>query len=143
MTKEERIFKGKNKILTLSVKIYVDDPELPEYIYVGFQRFRVSVFAGDPWQCYKCRGFGDIAAHCRFRPRCLLCAGLHELPECDRKKDNARLTSEVCCPNCKGKHTANYGGCPNYKMANKVEQIRVTNKISYRDAVKMQKDIKG
>ena len=69
-----------------------------------------------------------------FKPRCLICAGPHELQERDWKKDNDRLTSEVCCPNCKGKHTANYGGCSSYKMAKKVEQIRVTNKVSYADA---------
>ena len=134
----ERITKGKDKTPTLSVKIIFNSNELPPHLNIGYQRFRVSVFVGTPWQCYRCQGFGHNAVHCRFKARCLICAGPHELREC-KMKNNANRSAEVCCPNCKGKHTANYGGCYFFKEAKKVEWLRANNKISYRDAVKIRK----
>ena len=50
------------------------------------------------------------------------------------------MVANIKCINCKGDHTANYGGCPFFKDAKQVEKIRVINKVSYRDAVKLQKE---
>ena len=138
VSKIERIFKGKEKTATLSIKVFFDKNELPEHVYVGYQRFKVSVYVGIPWQCYNCQGFGHNAAHCRYKSRCLVCAGPHQLKDCNKKNGTDHIT-DVLCPNCKGKHTANYGGCPAYKEAKSVEKIRVTNKLSYRDAVQCHK----
>ena len=140
--KIERIFKGKEKTPTMSVKVTFTQTDLPKYLYFAYQRFKVSVFIGSPWQCYRCQGFGHNAQHCRYKPRCLVCAGPHQLRECDKRTANNRITN-VKCSNCKGDHTANYGGCPFYKDAKEVEKLRVNNKVSYRDAVKLLKDVKG
>ena len=140
--KIERIFKGKDRTPTMSVKVVFTESELPMYLYVAFQRFKVSRFVGNPWQCYRCQGFGHNAAHCRYKPRCLVCAGPHSLRDCTKKMAESRIEN-VKCSNCKGDHTANYGGCPFYKDAKEVEKLRVSNKVSYRDAVKLQKDGKA
>ena len=137
--KIERIFKGKDRTPTMSIKVFFNQSDLPTHLVVFYQRFRVSTFVGNPWQCYRCQGFGHNAAHCRYKPRCLICAGPHQLKDCDKKSAGSRVAN-IKCINCKGDHTANYGGCPFYKDAKQVEKIRVLNKVSYRDAVKLQKE---
>ena len=135
-TSLERIYKGKDKTPTLFIKIAFNLESLPEFLKIGYQRHRVKQYIGTPWQCYRCQGFGHSAPHCRFKPRCLVCSGPHELRECDQRKNNGRAT-QVKCPNCQGAHTANYGGCPSYQKAKIIEKIRVEKKLSYRDATKL------
>ena len=134
----ERIFKGRNKTPTVFIKISFVSAELPEYIIVGYQRFSVKLFIATPWQCYRCQGFGHSADHCRFKPRCLVCSGPHEFRQCDQKVNGSRVL-RTKCPNCKGEHTANYGGCPYFKRAKEIEKIRAEKKLSYRDAALIQK----
>ena len=134
--KVERIFKnkGKEKIPTLCIKLTFDTDKLPDYIYLGYQRFKVSIFIDKPWQCYRCQGFGHNAAECKSRPKCLLCAGGHEFQRCPLKTTEHSVT-DLKCSNCSGKHAANFGGCPKFKIAKKVEEVRTKNKISYKEAV--------
>ena len=132
----ERINKGKDKTPTLFIKIAFNLDSLPDFLKIGYQRYRVNQYIGTPWQCYRCQGFGHSAPHCRFKPRCLVCSGPHELKECDQRNNNGRAT-QVKCPNCQGAHTANYGGCPSYQKAKIIEKIRVEKKLSYRDATKL------
>lgn len=132
--KIERIKKGKDKIETMFLKVTFCQPELPEHLYIGYQRFVVKQYVQtNPWQCYKCQGFGHNAIHCRFKPRCLVCSKNHEYKDCPHK--GTKMENPVC-PNCGGKHAANFGGCPAFKKAKKVEHVRSTQKISYRDALK-------
>ena len=134
--KAQRIFKykGKEKTPTLSVKLYFNTKELPEALYFAYRRFKVSVFIGRVWQCYGCQGFGHNAHECSFKARCLLCAGNHEFKDCPLKEDQVEK-KDLKCPNCKGNHAANYGGCPKMKEAKEVEKVRTLEKISYREAV--------
>ena len=130
-----RIYKGKEKTPTVFTKVAFISENLPDFVKIGYQRFRVRQYVGTPWQCYRCQGFGHSAPHCRYKPRCLVCSGAHELRECDQRKNNGRADI-VKCPNCQGAHTANYGGCPSYQKAKVIEKIRVEQKLSYRDAAK-------
>ena len=132
--KVERITKGKDKTNTVFLKITFNQPALPKFLYVGYQRLPVKTYISTPWQCYKCQGFGHNAQHCRFKPRCLVCSGAHQYKDCPHK---GSTFSDPKCPNCHGKHAANFGGCPSFKKAKQVERVRCTEKISYRDALKV------
>ena len=89
-----------------------------------------------PWQCYNCQNFGHNASQCKYKSRCVVCGGSHSLNNCQsRSSDNVGDSSLVVCANCKGNHTANYGGCIYVKRAQQVEQLRSREKLSYRDAV--------
>ena len=134
ITKVDRIYrqKGTTKEPTLSIKLTFKCQELPKVIYFAYEKFEVSVYVDKPWQCYKCQGYGHNSKECKYKARCLICAGPHQFRDCPNKNDanfNAR------CPNCNGNHAANYGGCPNYKVAKKVEQVRAIKRISYKDAL--------
>ena len=49
----KRRFKGKLKEKNLSqcIKISFNLPTLPEYIYIGYQRYKIRLFVESPWQC--------------------------------------------------------------------------------------------
>ena len=93
----ERITKGKSKTETLFLKLTFLSKEMPNFIYLGYQRFPVKTYISTPWQCYKCQGFGHNALNCRFKPRCLVCPGQHQFKDCPHKGNR---TNAPICPNC-------------------------------------------
>ena len=125
----ERIFKGRERIMTSMFKVTFSCSTLPPYVNIGYQRFEVHTFVGRPWQCFRCQRFGHSALTCNSAPRCVACGGAHGVKDCNH-------TGAPRCCNCGGAHTANYGGCPKMKQASTVEKTRSVLKLSYRDAVK-------
>lgn len=65
-------------------------------------------------QCHRCQKFGHTRNYCHRPFACVKCAGNHPSTTCTITK------SSLKCANCKGKHTANYLGCPAYKKATKL-----------------------
>ncbi|KAF2344205.1 hypothetical protein FHG87_025039 [Trinorchestia longiramus] len=125
----ERIYKGKNKIVTTFLKVVFNTATLPQFVRIGYQQYRVSTYIGKPWQCFGCQRFGHNAVNCRAAPRCVVCSGAHNSRECPSP------STRSCC-NCSGNHTANYGGCPKIRQAREVEKIRQIQKLSCRDAAR-------
>lgn len=62
-------------------------------------------------QCHNCQYFGHHSSDCGRVHRCVKCDDKHSPGKCIRVKD---VDDPVCC-NCKGKHPANYQGCPRIK----------------------------
>lgn len=137
--KVQRLFKGKAKERSPAqcVKITFEAATIPEYVYVGYQRYKVSLFVDSPWQCFNCQRFGHSASICRSKPRCLLCGKTHKLNDCEGKNQTNFV---VKCVNCGENHAANYGGCEKMKEAKKIEKIRAENRLSYSSAVKFNKE---
>ena len=77
---------------------------------------------------------GHNAADCRGKTKCVVCAGPHRLRDCPGKV-NKEIVVVPKCANCGEGHTASYGGCTKIKFAKKVEQVRSSQRMSYRDAV--------
>ena len=123
-----RILRGRGGQKTSMFRVRFSSSKLPDAVIIGYQRFRVSVYVGNPWQCYRCQRFGHNASNCRSAPRCVACSGPHSVKDCTLG------TNPTLCSNCGGAHTASYGGCPAYKEAKKVEHVRAHDKLSYRDA---------
>ena len=121
-----RIIKPKGKIKTSMFKVALAVPQLPEYIYLLYRRYKVSLYIDKPWQCYNCQQFGHNAYSCRSKLKCVVCAGHHSVKDCDSHVPR--------CSNCGNSHMANYGGCPFMKKAKIVERVRAEEKLSYRDA---------
>ena len=125
--------KGKEKISTVYVMIVFEGKELPEYVFMYQQRYKVKLYVNNPWQCFNCQNFGHNASDCRGRTKCLVCSGPHRLSECPGKETGE--VKEPKCANCGEKHAANYGGCKSMKLAKTVEQVRSSQRMSYRDAL--------
>ncbi|KAF2367953.1 hypothetical protein FHG87_001292 [Trinorchestia longiramus] len=51
----ERIYKGKDKIVTAFFKVVFNTTTLPQFVRIGYQHYRVSTYIGKPWQCFRCQ----------------------------------------------------------------------------------------
>ena len=81
--------------------------EIPEYLYIDRERFRVRAFKEKPLQCFKCFGFGHSAKICLKDQICGICS---------LQKHEGECTGPVSCINCKGYHSARYKECESYKI---------------------------
>jgi hypothetical protein len=135
ITSVKRLLKGRGQAKTTSLCIQVtfQGTILPDHVLLGYQRYAVSLYIGNSWQCYNCNGYGHNAKDCRYKSRCVLCSENHTIKECPKRNTNATAK----CSNCHGDHTASYGGCPYMKKAKKVERVRAEQRLPYRDAVKV------
>ncbi|KAF2354169.1 hypothetical protein FHG87_015075 [Trinorchestia longiramus] len=125
----ERIYKGKDKIMTAIFKVVFNTTTLPQFVRIGYHQYRVSTYVGKPWQCFRCHRFRHNAVNCRAAPRCVVCSGAHNSRECPSSTTRSRC-------NCSGNHTANYGVCPKIRQVREVEKVRQIEKLSYRDAAR-------
>ncbi|KAK9503734.1 hypothetical protein O3M35_010233 [Rhynocoris fuscipes] len=57
-------------------------------------------------QCKRCQEYGHTKSYCKYRPRCVKCAGDHFTQECDKQRSDPAK-----CALCHGDHPANYKGC--------------------------------
>jgi len=119
-----------NKVRTGNVVLAFPD-DIPEFVCIGYLRYKVKPYIPLPTRCAKCQGFGHIAAYCKRQVRCVRCGKGHPVEECPVKDDLA----QAVCVNCKGQHSAAYKGCSMYQQVCKALKVSVTQKVSYRDAL--------
>ena len=125
--------RGENKI-TRQVILFFDDG-IPEFIYLGWRRFRVSLYIPEPIRCYNCQAYGHKSNNCRSRVKCPICANNHSYEVCP-SKDKNREDQRASCPNCRANHPASYKGCKMYQEAKQIIKIQTEEKLSYADALK-------
>lgn len=65
-------------------------------------------------QCKRCQRYGHTKTYCTLPAVCVKCGGEHDNRAC-KKEHN----SPPKCGLCGGEHTANYKGCPEYKLLTK------------------------
>ena len=107
---------------------------MPDHVYLGWKRFRVSLYVPPPLRCYNCQKFGHKAIHCRSKTKCPTCSGNHSHGECvaQGKIEERR----VICPNCRGNHPAYHRDCSFFQEAKSIKTIQVTKQVSYAEAAK-------
>lgn len=130
VTSVKRIISGKDKQPTRSVILTFSTQTLPTEVYLGYQVFKLRMYVPPAPRCFNCQRLGHTSKSCRSKLRCPRCGGQHTYDDCVNKE------SPTCC-NCGGSHSAAYGGCPAKKQADKVQYVRITENISYSQAVKL------
>ena len=130
--KVERIMVGRGEKRNKSTqsKLKFHAKELPEYVFVHYERVKVRQFIDQPWQCYNCQGFGHSAKFCNWKMKCLICSGEHKLVDCQQRNAIKR------CANCGGNHVSNAPECEKVKREKEVQRIKCQNHIPYSKAVK-------
>lgn len=121
----QRLYKranGQNQS-TQCVKIGFKVKELPSKVMIWFIPFKVTLYMPSVRQCFQCQRFGHFAKNCNSKSRCLFCSEEHAFKDCPKTRKK--------CANCKGEHLANYGGCPNFQNARKIEHMAAEAGVSY------------
>lgn len=108
-----------------------DKPDLPNNIKAGYMNYNVRPYIPTPTQCYGCGRFGHIAKFCKASNKtCLNCSSPNHF---ETKESKCQHESE--CVNCKGRHHAlNKRLCNEYKKQCKIQEIRVTEKTTFKEA---------
>lgn len=103
-------------------------PILPKHIRIGFEQITVEPYFPSPLRCNKCQKYGHKLSECiEQKQTCGKCSGDHT-GEC---KNPAK------CSNCGNNHFAWNTGCPIFIKEQTIIKLRINNKISQTEAVKM------
>lgn len=100
---------------------------MPDKVYIGFVSYTVRPYIPPPRRCFKCQKYSHVAAVCK--QRCARCGENHEYGNCEQGMH------PKCC-NCGGEHRARYGGCVEHKKAIKVQNVKISEGLSYAEAFK-------
>ena len=102
---------------------------MPNNIKAGWLNFRVKPYIPSPLRCYHCHMYGHSIQKCKKRmnqePSICVNCGKNTHGEC---KENPK------CINCGEMHPANSKSCIRYVYEKEVQAIRVTEKVSFREA---------
>jgi len=120
--------KNEQKVDSLSVMIQFDAEKLLEKVYLGYLSYVVRPYSPPPIRCFKCQKFGHVAAVCNGKLRCARYGGEHEYGKCGQGVNPK-------CYNCGENHSAGYGGCKVRKNGLKAQNIRISEGISYVEAL--------
>ena len=130
VTKVHKVHKTLNgsKVATGTVFLTFGKPELPEYVEIGYERYRVKEYIPEPTRCFTCHKFGHITKVCPNiqYPLCYNCGENKHLTEryekCNRKSK---------CKNCNSEEHNSYSRiCPEYIKQKEIQKIKTTEKIS-------------
>jgi hypothetical protein len=88
--------KGTNKIPTLAIKLSFATKDIPEYVYLEGELFRVNTYVSQPYQCYNCPFFQHSAKNCKGSTKCLICSGPHKSTDCPRTAIKCELWKRTC-----------------------------------------------
>ena len=96
-------------------------------ISIGLSHFKVSDYTTKQGilQCFKCQGFGHIAASCGNEPKCQKCSQNHAVKDCE--------ATELKCANCGEGHLSASFECS--KLAQE-QRKKESTLLSYAAAVK-------
>lgn len=123
-------FKKSNGELTM-VTLLTFSSMPPSIIYIGYTPFRLKAYIPQPIRCDNCQRFGHKTNACNAPTRCSFCSGSHKYVDCPKNKQ----TEKPKCCNCGHEHSAAFRGCPQYEMRKQALVIKVTNNITYKEAI--------
>ncbi|KAH7955562.1 hypothetical protein HPB52_001368 [Rhipicephalus sanguineus] len=121
-----------------NVRIVFVTESAPEYVILGYTRYRVYKYIEAPRQCTKCQRFGHVAGACRLQARCSRCGGNHDRSACGNE--------EPQCPNCTKKHESTSTHCPILRKEKRIHNYKVENNVGYqmaKDAVRQKQKPRG
>ena len=89
-----------------------------EGVRVGYMRCEVvrKIEGENVTQCFRCQGFGHIAARCSRMEKCMHCAERHD----SRKCPGVRILK---CSNCGGQHRSSDIRCPSNPLQARLEKV--------------------
>lgn len=106
---------------------------LPEYVYAGYLRLKVTPYIPNPLRCTNCLTYGHSKKNCTRNNICAKCGAVAHDGECE---------TTLCCINCTragvsdNRHSALSRKCPVFMKEYEIQKIRTLEGVSIRDAKK-------
>lgn len=138
ITEVKKIYKKQDESLkeTGLLILTFSSVDLPEFVYMGYQKIYIRPYIPLPLRCNKCLRYGHVQNSCECDKICFNCGKIeHVNPDTDEK-----CVYEICCINCKEnnldnyKHTAKDKSCPIFLKNKEIQAIRVLEKTSISNA---------
>ena len=124
-----KIRKNNELINSGTVILTFNNPRLPPYIEVFYQRYRVDPYIPSPLRCFKCQKFGHRRDFCKSSTAvCSVCS--------EAGHDDRECANTPKCVNCAGDHGSASKLCPQWLKEKEIQTIRVIDNISFFDAKK-------
>ena len=102
-------------------------PKLPDNIKIGYAIYKLDPYYPNPLRCTNCWKWGHTKSTCHGKMTCSSCSiARHVSADC--------TTGILCCPSCKGHHSALSKECPNYQVEHKIFELKTNKNISYQEA---------
>lgn len=110
---------GKSQV----VKVDFATPDIPEYLTIGYIRYKVHPYIQKPLQCTNCFRFGHVRYACIKPTCCAFCGGHHDRSQC--------AAAEPLCVNCGKAHESTSLDCTIYITAKEVSDYRSRHNVDY------------
>jgi hypothetical protein len=109
---------------------------VPERIFCGYERIKVTPYVDEPMRCFKCLKFGHQKLRCRFEdvPICGRCAK----PQHIDKEKQEKCTDNSYCVNCESNDHGSFDKrCAVYKKEYEIAKIKVYEKVNFGEAQRL------
>lgn len=104
---------------------------IPEKMDIAWRKVHVRQYIPNPMRCKSCQLLGHTAKFCKRSPACSICNfPPHSPVECTR----------TFCANCFADHPSSSNKCPKFIQAKETLKIKITNKCTLKEAIKIQKN---
>lgn len=131
----KRILKtvGGHKVATGTFFLTFGTINLPSYVTVGYTSHKMTPYVPNPTRCFKCQLFGHVSSSCKSPEKICVNCGMAEHTEVGEKCSN-----KARCVNCQSNdHNSMSRDCPEYLYRKKIEEIKVNEKKSHVDAMRL------
>ena len=108
-------------------------------IDVALEKCKVRPYIPNPQRCFRCQRYGHVNRTCKSRQEvCANCGSLDHISSQEHP-----CPSSPKCVNCQGDHPAFYKGCPKWKTEKKVQEIKVTQAVTFPEARRIAEGLIG
>jgi len=110
--------------------------DLPDYVYIGYERVEVRPYIPSPMRCNNCLRLGHLMFSCKSSENCYRCSQTNHVDLAKGQK----CERAVSCINCTDKSLPNSDhhprdrNCPVFLTHREVQAIKTKQKVDYRTA---------
>lgn len=119
---------GKSATMVVTVRGTV----APKELFFGYEVCTTREYKQGPMQCFRCYEFGHTKSRCQAEEICRNCSEAHKIAKDADGKTICDAATK--CRHCNGAHSSASRSCPKYRAEEEINEIRVKEDKSPREA---------